>query len=148
MSRYGEGFPTLLLAEMSGANVFARWQSGRAAWSVRRTQEQESLILGDKLLVIAGRQIVTAERIEVLALLTSETFEEGRPLDETIQRTKLAGALVVLPWGVGKWCGARGRSVANAAIRYAVQLGDNGGRPLGWPRPVLFREHCVLPGSD
>jgi hypothetical protein len=148
LSRHGEGLPTLLLAEAHGAHVFARWQLGRATWNVTRTEDSSALILGGKLLVIAGRQIVTAERIEVLAQLTSESFEDGCPLDETITRAQASGALVVLPWGVGKWLGPRGRRVARAAAEHSVLLGDNAGRPLGWPRPALFRRYPVLPGSD
>lgn len=148
LSRHGSGLPTLLLAEMNGANVFARWRTGKAVWLVEKTLESNSLLLGDKLLVIAGRQIVTAERIEVLALLTSEMFKDGLSLNETIGRVRASGALVVLPWGVGKWLAARNHHISAAASQYPVLLGDNAGRPLGWPAPSLFRNHVVLPGTD
>lgn len=148
LSRYGEGLPTLLLAEMNGANVFARWKSGGAPWPVAATEDPSAILLADNLLVIAGRQIVTAEKIEVLAQLTSESFEDGLSLGETIGRVAASGALVVLPWGVGKWLGARGRLIAQAMVGRPALLGDNAGRPRGWPAPALFRKNVVLPGSD
>ncbi len=201
LSKHGTGQPTLLLAEMQGVNVFAKWRSGNAPWTVTLTDESCSLFLnrecetniqhstfniqrrtddgehprsniqhptprvssrgsspsphrsgegesGATLLIIAGRQIITAEKIEVLAQCTSELFPDGLPLDETIERAKATGALVVLPWGVGKWFGARGRLVAQAVERHDVLLGDNAGRPIGWPSPALFSRRAVLPGSD
>lgn len=148
LSQQGEGLATLLLAEMQGANVFARWKAGGAPWTVAATGEPSAIVLGNKLLVIAGRQIVTAEKIEVLAQLTSESFEDGLPLRETIDRALALGALVVLPWGVGKWLGARGRLITQALVQWPVLLGDNAGRPMGWPTPAIFRDHVVLPGTD
>ena len=63
------------------------------------------------VLVIAGRQIVSAERIEVLALGTRTQIPDGQPLAATIDAVRADGALAVLPWGFGKWWGARGRMV-------------------------------------
>lgn len=148
LSRHGNGLPTILLAEMNGTNVFARWRSGDSVWSVKNTYEPHSLLLGNRLLVIAGRQIVTAERIEVLALLTSESFDDGLLLDDTIRQIQASGALAVLPWGVGKWLGLRSQRIVIAANQHSVLLGDNAGRPFGWPASSLFRQHVVLPGTD
>jgi hypothetical protein len=148
LSRHGEGLPTLLLTEMPGQQVFARWRSGNAAWPVNLTREPSSLVLGGRLLVIAGRQIVTLERIEVLAVGCRENIPNGLTLDATIAAMQEMGAVPVLPWGVGKWSGERGRLVANAAARYSLLLGDNAGRPFGWPRPALFQQYVVLPGTD
>lgn len=157
LSRHGDGMPTLLLAEMAGANVFARWRSGNAPWEVTLTDEPHSLLLGkpsapnlqpSTLLVIAGRQIATAERLEVMALFSDDRFEDGQSLDRTLDAVTGAGALPLLPWGVGKWSGRRGQLVARAAKRPGVLLGDNAGRPLGWPEPSIFHRHVVLPGTD
>ena len=148
LSRHGEGMPTLLLAEMPRQQVFARWRDGIAPWPVTVTREPSSLVLGGRLLVIAGRQIVTLERIEVLAVACIENIAMGLTLDATIAAMQEMGAVPVLPWGVGKWSGERGRLVANAAARYSLLLGDNAGRPFGWPRPALFQQYVVLPGTD
>ena len=88
------------------------------------------------------------ERIEVLAVACIENIANGLTLDATIAAIQDAGAVPVLPWGVGKWLGERGRLVANAAARYSLLLGDNAGRPFGWPRPALFQQYVVLPGTD
>ena len=84
----------LLLAEGSNGKRFhhlSRFRrvndklGERAAgtWEFLRTAEAESLCarLDDKreLLVIAGRQIITAEGLEVLALATSATYRDGLP---------------------------------------------------------------------
>jgi hypothetical protein len=148
LSRHGEGLPTLLLAEMPGQQVFARWRSGNSAWPVAVTREPSSLFLGGRLLVIAGRQIVTLERIELLAISCIEDIADGLTLDATITAVRDTGAVPVLPWGVGKWSGDRGRFVANAAGHHSLLLGDNAGRPLGWPQPALFQQHVVLAGTD
>jgi hypothetical protein len=148
LSRQGAGTPTLLLAEMPGQQVFAKWRRGDAPCRVSVTRELSSIVLEGGLLVIAGRQITTAERIEVLAIACIEPIADGLTLNATIAAIRDAGALPVLPWGVGKWSGERGRLIVNAAERYNVLLGDNAGRPLGWPRPALFKQHVVLPGTD
>jgi hypothetical protein len=131
-----------------------------AGWTRRRTQEQESLVLvrerSETLIVVAGRQVVTAERLEVLALCTDAEIADGMPLQATIRQAQKAGALPVIPWGFGKWWFRRQRLV-QAAIENAAPgelfLGDNGGRPERSPRPALLRlaeQHGIytLPGSD
>lgn len=148
LSRHGDGLPTLLLAEAAGSNVFSKWRDGGAPWEVEHTDEQEALFLGSRILVIAGRQIVTAERVEVLALLTDRSFADGLPLSETLEVVTAAKALAVLPWGVGKWLGPRGRMVSDAVVSHDVFIGDNAGRPVGWATPSLFKRRPVLPGTD
>lgn len=148
LSRNGSGIPTLLMTEGAGAHVFRDWIDGKCACEVGRTSELDSIMLADRLLVIAGRQVVTAERIEVLALATASDFEDGLSLNETIEAVKAAGGIPILPWGVGKWFGERGRLVVEAVRKHGVMVGDNAGRPLGWPKPPLFNKHPVIPGSD
>ena len=147
----GEGLPTLMLAEMKEDNVFARWRAGQCPWSVETTGEDCSLYLTDRLLVLAGRQVVSAEGVEVLAQCTAARFADGLPLEETISEILAAGALAVLPWGAGKWLGRRGTLVTEAAARFPILLGDNAGRPALWPFPARLRTQRtqpVLPGTD
>jgi hypothetical protein len=134
----------------------------RSGWSLHPASEYETPVVPGSgtlrtLFVISGRQIVTSEHIEVLALLTCGQFEDGRPLEETLEAVHSVGALVVLPWGVGKWFGRRGRLVRRALTRHTVLrpvlAGDNGGRPWCWPRPRIFATAessgaAVLPGTD
>ncbi len=147
-SSHGTGIPVLLLAEMPDADVFRRWRGGDAPARVTPTAEAESLWLDDRLLVVAGQQLVTAERIEVLSLLTPARLQQDQDLETTLHCVEDAGGTAVLPWGVGKWLGRRGRIVAASADRQRPFLGDNAGRPYGWPRPRLFQHHRVLPGTD
>jgi len=106
------------------------------------------------LLLVAGRQARTEEGIEVHALGMRAPLRDGRPLDETLAEARRAGALVVLPWGVGKWWGRRGRCVREVLDREGdVLVSDNGGRPWLWPTPTLIRRERargrpVLAGSD
>jgi hypothetical protein len=104
--------------------------------------------------IVAGRQIVTAERIEVHALAMRQTIADGQTLRATLEEVRASDALVVLPWGVGKWLGRRGRLVAEAlaADLGTVWLSDNGGRPWFWRDALLARAPAagrpVLRGSD
>jgi hypothetical protein len=157
----------LLLTEMAGIDWFESVlprpgaQSRVGRWTCTASQSEDfSLHVGaapaQSLIVIAGRQIVTAERIEVLALGTRSHIPDGQTLDATLTAARKAHATVVLPWAVGKWLGRRGKLVS-AALRRAAELdlyaGDNAGRPTFWPEPEEFRiaaaqGRVVLPGTD
>lgn len=153
----------LLLTETAADDAFAAL-AGLAAvgdWELRPTAERISVVARGPLanfpiVIVAGRQIVTSEGLEVLAIGTTETFADGMDLEASIAAVQLAGALVILPWGFGKWWGQRGRILAD---RLAVTppgtlfLGDNGGRPALSLQPSAFataarRNIPVLPGSD
>jgi hypothetical protein len=159
----------LCLAETSRADYFSTLTAAQqsiaarnrgARWAVQPTSESVSLLVrdsGEQLVVIAGRQIVTRERLEVLALGTTERFPDGEPIDATLEAVVASGALAVLPWGVGKWHGARGqvidRLLATSAGDGNVHLGDNGNRPEIGSTPERFLKARaagmrVLPGSD
>jgi hypothetical protein len=153
----------LLLAESQGVDQFARLADGTAstgAWQVGATTEPVSLMARRPgalpIVLVAGRQIVSRERLEVLAIGTRATFADGRPLDEALAAVKAADALAVVPWGVGKWQGARGRLIGDLLEQNRdgpLFVGDNGGRLRLAPRPKLFaqaqrRSVPVLAGSD
>lgn len=153
----GTGY--LLLTESAGAHWFRRWRDGLSAgggWRFERTLEEESLLavngMGERLVLVAGRQIVARERLEVLALGKDLELPDGLPLPEVLERVRESGALPVLPWGFGKWWGRRGAVVAETLGQDGeLFLGDNGGR-LG-VEPALFRQARrlgirLLPGSD
>ena len=159
-----QGF--LLLTESAAENWFSRLKGGNPslpgtfAWQVNQTQENESLVLEHrkshhKLFLAAGRQIVTAEGLEVLALCTIQQFADGQALATTVDKTRQAEGLPVIPWGAGKWLGKRGKILESFLTDYPgeILLGDNGGRPAFWPFPSRFRHFGkrqlpVLPGSD
>jgi hypothetical protein len=153
----------LFLTETSKQNWFNQLVKAKQQiknWIFKPTSETVSLVakneLNQRLLLIAGRQIVTAENLEVLALITEQNFADGLPLEATIQAIIAAGGLPVLPWGVGKWIGKRGKILTNLLQKSEVPpifLGDNGSRPKFWLRPRYFQQAQargikILPGSD
>ena len=161
----------LSLAEAAGDDWFSHFSLIAASaaqgpsekigpWAFRKTREEWSLRgesqEGDGLYLIAGRQIKAIDNLEVLALGTRERFPEGLPIKELVQAIRKTGAMAVIPWGAGKWFGARGLMIKKLlqdpeAPRFF--LGDNRNRPVFWPRPALFAEAAgrgikTLPGSD
>ena len=153
----------LLLAEIEGSSDLARLQRrlrGREGWRWSPTGEQHSVLAQRDgrvpIVLIRGFQVVTAERLEVLALMCSTSIASARPLDETLDGISRAGGIPTLPWGFGKWSLARRRVVETMLESVApaeIFLGDNGGRPRIAPMPALLergdrRGVRVLPGSD
>lgn len=155
----------LLFSESAWSHYFRAFADGllgRTApgWSVEETGEDCSFVAheegGDEVVFVAGRQIVTADRLEVLALGTAHEYPDGLPFDDALDAAVSSGAISVVPWGFGKWTGARGRIVGEllASPRAGeVFLGDNGGRPALAGEPRLFgRARAagvpILPGSD
>lgn len=149
------------MAEQGGAEQFDRLRHTTSAgpWTLQPTEEAECILAHSarhRLAIIAGRQVQTAERVEVLALGTVAVLVDGNSLRETIAAVHSAEALAVLPWGFGKWWGRRGRLVQehlNALDGPRVFLGDNGGRTPTPFEPSLLRiarasRIPILPGSD
>lgn len=160
-------FGVLLFTESAGMDRFGslarraggEWRFG-GGWRLEATSEPEALVArsprDEALVLVAGRQVVTDCRLEVLALGTRSTFRDGEGLHATVERVRSRGALPVLPWGFGKWWGGR-RTLVEEAVEAApagsLLLGDNGGRPRGAPEPALFQRARakgipVLAGSD
>ncbi|HEY9888618.1 MAG TPA: hypothetical protein V6D02_09480 [Candidatus Obscuribacterales bacterium] len=129
-------------------------------WQLKSTADAVSLWAthptGARLLLLAGRQIITQEKLEVLALLTPVALPDGDSLGGTVAAIAAQGGIPVLPWGVGKWIGPRGTLVTaflQQQDRPKILLGDNSGRPWGWRRPPSFhlaeqQGLPVLPGTD
>ncbi|MGH7664223.1 MAG: hypothetical protein ACRENI_08015 [Gemmatimonadaceae bacterium] len=155
----------LCLADIAGGaaqlNPF-RDLVGRSCgrWSLAETAEPCSLIArrgaADTMILIGGRQLVTSERLEVLALGTIARLQDGLPAHATVAAANAVGAVTVLPWGFGKWWLRRGRIAARlitSVRRGDLILGDSRQRPLGVPRSRILRLAdregiLILPGSD
>lgn len=130
------------------------------AYSIRSTEEDDSLQLvagsGESLFLLAGRQIISAERLEVLALTRDLELEDGMPAGELINTILDSDAIPVLPWSPGKWLGKRGRLVSRLLREYAtgvVLVGDIPIRPWWWltPPQIRFAQKLAIPvlgGSD
>lgn len=129
-------------------------------FKIETTQEKCSIVLNHvtkgKLYLIAGRQIITAEKLEVLGLTTSHKIEDGKPIQNVINYIIDCGGIPVIPWGFGKWIGHRGKVLEDLLKKYEFPylfLGDNSGRPRFWSNPHYFelarKEGIpILPGSD
>jgi hypothetical protein len=129
-------------------------------WSFHRTKEHISLVArrtdGESLFVVAGKKIITAENLEVLALATKMGFDVRIPLVPILDQIKQYDAIPVIPWAVGKWMGKRGRVIKDLLDKSTEPdyfLCDNGNRPNFWPRPTFFnyaekKGIRVLAGSD
>ena len=111
---------------------------------------------GDKLLLYPGRQIVTSERLEILALATVETIFDGHPARQAVDDVIRHGGVPALAWAPGKWFLGRGiivRELINIFGPASLLIGDTSLRPTVWPEPILmFRArqlgHHVVCGSD
>jgi len=112
--------------------------------------------LARRAAIVAGRQIVTAERLEILALGSVGKWEDGLAVSDVVQSVIDSGAIPVLPWGFGKWLGRRSSIVASLIENFSdgsLYLGDNSGRPGMMPVPAEFTAASgsamrILPGSD
>lgn len=158
----------LLFTESAGTDWFgrlARVAVGRAelplgGWRLEATGEPTALRARSEdreLLLVAGRQVVAQEGLEVLLLGTLAFMSDGLPIREVLVEGERAGALRVIPWGVGKWLFRRGRLLdellQSAPSDNGLFLGDSSGRPFFWGEPRQFaaaadRGIRVLPGTD
>ncbi|HEC17843.1 MAG TPA: hypothetical protein ENI97_00705 [Gammaproteobacteria bacterium] len=160
----------LLLSETSACDWFLRQRelaqkkpslNDEHQWRFEVLEDEHMSLMarrGNKqLVIIGGRQVISAEGLEVLALFTDRHFTDGMALPDLLGKISEAGALPVLPWAVGKWLGERGRVVSSALNKYQssynLLLGDNGGRPVFWRRISHFQAARkagvhILPGSD
>ena len=154
-----EGERDRFLDSVRGGDKGRVWRGRHGYWEAELGPEPETVVMrrgGSCLVLIAGRQLVTRERLEVLALGTAAPLRDGNSLEETLSAIRDAGAAAVLPWGVGKWLGARGaivnRVLANPKWGH-VFVGDNGNRLAFGPEPAQLTAarragRSVLPGSD
>ncbi|MDI6774781.1 MAG: hypothetical protein QME60_05225 [Verrucomicrobiota bacterium] len=153
------------LAERAGGRFFTGLKTGRTVptgpgFRVRTTADAEALMIeqtGRPLLaLVAGRQVVTAERLEILTLMTDASIPDGLPALEVAEQTTAVGGIPVLAWAPGKWLLSRSR-VARDLIERAqpgqLAVGDTALRPTVWGEPRLMRLARrkglpVLAGSD
>jgi len=163
--RANGGIKCLMFTETARDHYFRQFRSSvdqpnQGFWHFTPTNEGTSLFArneqGEQLLLIAGRQIATAEGLEVLALGCEREFEDGLEFDAAVEQSLSCGAITTVPWGFGKWWFRRGALLGKffrSPKAQDVYLGDNGGRMRLMPRPRLFRQaHAKriwnLPGSD
>lgn len=154
----------LVMTESTGSadfSHFSRIAAGggrRPPWTFRPTEEDTSLIAchedGRRLALIAGRQIATAEGLEVLTMPSSLGPEDGLPVRDVIRKAAAERALAVIPWGFGKWWLGRRRALLGLLEdQDDFLLADSGCRLRGSLQPGLLavaaaKSLPILAGSD
>lgn len=153
----------LFLTERYDCSFFEAVTEGRVEWpSGWRLEGVEGLAAGvkgpgdERLWLVSGFQVVTAEKVEVLGLGLLTRPKDGEGLEDTLARIREGGGMPVLSWAPGKWLGRRGELVGKYLGEVdprSVLIGDTSLRPVGWPTPSLFiqgisRGIRVVHGSD
>lgn len=154
----------LMLTERFDCHAFDELARGESplppGWTSRSLDAECLLRLanaeGTELVLAAGHQMVSAERVEVLGLMMRTKVADGSPAEQTVQRIRDAGGVPVLSWAPGKWLGTRGLILDRLLEQFGpeqIALGDTSLRPLGWREPFKMkaaRSHGfrVLCGSD
>lgn len=113
---------------------------------IEQTGETNSLKIAmdgsNPLYLFAGRQVVTAERIEILALTINIDMPDGRKADKVVEHILDKGGIPVISWAPGKWLFKRKRIVKQLIERFSpgeILIGDTTLRPLIWKEPYLMR---------
>ncbi len=151
------------LAERAGCDFYGQLCAGKQLphnFSLQSADRRQLILQrksdGRLLTLLPGRQIIAAERIEVLALCTDQLFADGTPAAELIRSIQARNGVPVLPWSPGKWFFQRGKVIEELLRRFTPQdflLGDVSLRPYGWPLPLLMRKakrlsFQIISGSD
>lgn len=152
----------LFWVETAGLNTFESWYAGSVRLSnpfrIEPSHDSCSLqIVNDVthhiIWCFAGRQIVTAERLEILGLVMNGIIPDGLSAADTIRRVLDVGGIPVLPWGLGKWLLGRSpvvKSVLDEFNADQLWVGDNAMRPKGWfaSAPLRDQNRRIIAGSD
>ena len=159
----------LFLVEAEGCDSFEALRQGRLkeqlpGWSVQAAGEDCAVWLeasetgapeAERLLLVAGRQLVTQERLEVLALATDAGLPQSLDSRGAIASVHEAGGVPVLSWAPGKWSFQRGELVAAVIAASSPEhllIGDSSLRSSA-TEPRLMRRaqqrgFKVVAGSD
>lgn len=153
-----------LLTERADCHFFEKaLETDIKGYTFEKTAEPETLIIKDRstheplIYVLAGRQIVTRDRLEICALATSyQQDNNALNTSETISAVNDAGGLAALNWAPGKWFGQRKNVVKELLDQYSPQellISDTTMRPTVWSTPNLMaaalrRGFRMISGSD
>ena len=146
-----DGAPTVkaaFLAERRRYRIFEDWRRGyfrvrgftitpRGAHVLEIQSDRD-----DRLFLFAGRQVATAEGLEILSLASDRDVRDALPFPAAVERVLETGSLPVLPWAPGKWSGSRGSLIRKAIVSLAPRgllVCDSSIRPAFFPQPLLFR---------
>ncbi len=133
---------------------FDFFNAAREGGDFEAVAEREALLLnrpGQSIWMIAGRQIVARERVEILSLACAEKIPDGLAAREVVGRVRGHGGVPVLAWAPGKWMFKRSEVVRRLLDDFGPEellLGDSSLRPQGWPEPAVMKTRRTLAGSD
>jgi len=153
------------LAERSNCHAYRALAQGEGgpqaeAMSIATTGDGGCLVVRcfntPPLYLCPGRQLVTAERLELLCLASDAGIPDGLPAETAVQRIREVGGVPVLAWAVGKWLFGRAPVVRALLARFGpdeLLVGDSAMRPVFWPtpRPMRFAARhgfTILAGTD
>lgn len=133
----------------------SRWRIAAGSSCARGLRRED----GANLIAVRGHQVATREGFEVLVFddrATDDQIVDRLPLDETLRWARASHALVIVPWGFGKWWFERRKILLEIIGRGELAeafLGDSGNRPVLGPRSAVLRRASklgmrILPGSD
>ncbi|NLB55090.1 MAG: hypothetical protein GX811_04880 [Lentisphaerae bacterium] len=149
-----------LMAERRDCKFFRDLPTRNSGFKIEHLDSNWAMLsdhkFGEHLYILPGRQIVTAERIEVLALTVESDVPDGLPVKQVLNMLKDYQAIPVLAWAPGKWFFTRGNLVSSLLTENepgSFLLGDTSLRPIGWPIPKLMQQghslgYKVIAGSD
>ncbi|MBN1154259.1 hypothetical protein JXB12_04990 [candidate division KSB1 bacterium] len=158
--------PILMLSERHDCNFFkqahdALLQQPINGFTFHRTDESESLLVKRDnepyLYIIAGRQIVTLEGLEVISVLTTLYIKDrSMTTQEVVRKVHESGGFPIINWAPGKWFFERGKVVNNLIETVdpsAMLVGDTTLRTTMWRLPSLMKKAVeqgfkIVAGSD
>lgn len=134
-------------------------ESNAGEWVIATVEGEDMLRAnngyGRDILIVPGTQVITAENLEILLIGSSHKIPHGKPARSYIDGTNRS-LVIIIPWGVGKWLGKRGKvieDIITSAKHSVFAVGDNSGRPAVWSHVSQFKQAknqgiSILPGSD
>lgn len=165
VARLESPWRALLLTEARGCSFFRDLAAGRRAcpgWTVTAFARDPAAVRVERaadragVVLVAGRQVVARERVEILAWGCDADLADGRPAADTVEAVLAVGGIPALAWAPGKWMFARAAVVSALLDRFPPRLlwlCDSSLRPPGWPEPDAMRRaraegRPLLAGSD
>lgn len=151
------------MAERHDCQYFERIRDGDInldGFVLECPEENEIRLIRNKdglsLNLLPGRQVITRENIEILALACPDLIDDGQPALDVIFQLNQLNRIPVLTWSPGKWFGQRGELVKRLITELDRQdflIGDTTLRPYGWLLPRLMKRglqngFTVVAGSD
>jgi len=151
-----------LLTEGHHYNFFSQ-PPALPGYQIEKTPEKESLAVVDSstgkpvLYILAGRQLVSSDKLEICALGTTATLpDRTMNTQATITWVLEHDGVPALNWAPGKWFFARGKIVSSIIDNNSPEqllISETTMRPTFWTTPSLMKKALykgmkVLAGSD